>query len=181
MIKRTLLVFCMALLVQQAFAEEWQSPGFYQTQSEDGLYLLTVLPGDPNRAKPTNMILKKRGATILHIGDVYKVNPVNQFAPVYAYVSPKGYVVTLGDWYADGRKHSLVIYDKQGKVLRDSNLEDFLSEQDIQFKVTKSKYSRIWRDFSEAPFFSDGQVHIVLAWGEIVSFRLEDGAFVSKN
>ena len=86
-----------------------------------------------------------------------------------------------------GSKHSLVIYDKNGNLLKDYSLSDMIPEDDIMNKIQISTSSIWWRHkaryFFTNPNVKSGEqswwnpthFYIVLEYGYAIEIKLEDG------
>jgi hypothetical protein len=69
---------------------------------------------------------------------------INDTAPNAALVSPNGYLVTLDEHAQLGKKHSLVLYNKNGDLVRDFNLTDLIPQDYIK-KIPRTITSVNWR------------------------------------
>ena len=75
--------------------------------------------------------------------------------PQAALVSMAGDVVMLDDHYRAGGEHSLVVFGKDGRLVRDFGLDELLDRADVA-RVEFSDCGRLWRNgatfyFSRAP------------------------------
>lgn len=164
-------------------ADSWVNPTPRIFASDDGHWGLKVLPGTP-RIGPIPADAVATGI-LLGINDdgsdriLWKMPLVN--IPVQALVFKsyqKLFVVTLDTWFRMGYEHSLVIYDKEGKVVRDLRLEDFLTEKEWRAHVDVSTSSRHWRKDAKFDFVHDEKnpkLLITFDWGKVLEVELPTG------
>ena len=104
---------------------------------------------------------------------------VNDVSPVYAFISNDGILVTVDEWYHRGYKHVVVIYDQNGKLIKDYELEDILNGTEIIKYVRQSVSNRWWLLGEEQPnfqFSKDNRTFIIKTeWGKVLSFDLKTG------
>lgn len=167
------------LMVNTSSADSWSRPEEKIIESPNGKYRLSLVPGDYKKKTPPTIALEKLNHHVNEI--VYKRAPVNEISPVEIYISDSGYVITLNDWLMSGFKHSFVIYDPKGNIIRDSRLEDMFSEEEIENKVKRTVSSRRWRYLGEKPYFNDNTFFITTLWGTILDINIIDGKINQKK
>jgi hypothetical protein len=86
-------------------------------------------------------------------------------------------VVTIDTYARLGFAHSLVIYGEQGKLVRDFELEDLLTKEEIDGKVSRSVSSRHWTD-GAAFKIEGGHFVAILGWGKVIRVELGTGKIV---
>ncbi len=166
-------------MVNTSNGDSWQSPKEQIIESANGKYRLSLVPEDYKTKTPPTITLEKLHH---HKNEIaYKRTPVNEISPVEIYVSDSGHVITLNDWLRSGYKHSLVIYDPKGNIIRDSALEDIFTEEEIKNKVKRSVSSRSWRYHGEKPFFKDNTFVITTLWGTKLDINIIDGKIYQKK
>ncbi len=167
------------LMINTSSGDSWSHPEEQIVESPNGKYRLFLVPEDYKKKTPPTIALEKLNHHKNEI--VYKKAPVNEISPVEIYVSDSGYVITLNDWLRSGYKHSLVIYDPKGNIIRDSRLEDMFTEEEIENKVEPSVSSRRWRYLGEKPYFNDNSFVITTLWGTILDINIIDGKIKQKK
>jgi hypothetical protein len=102
--------------------------------------------------------------------------------PARALVSGDGRtVVTIDQWCRMGYEHSLVVYGEGGRVLADYRLEDLLSADEIDTRVTSSISSRWWTEGADLTIDeSTRMLRVRLAWGREFRVDLVTGALADK-
>jgi hypothetical protein len=86
-------------------------------------------------------------------------------------------VVTIDTYGRLGFAHSLVIYGEQGKLVRDFELEDLLTKEEIENKVSRSVSSRHWTDGADFKI-DNGHFVAKLSWGKVIRVELGTGTIV---
>ena len=160
-------------------ADTWSRPEEKIVESPNAKYRLSLVPGDYKKKTPPTIALEKLNHQKNEI--LYKRALVNEISPVKIYVSDLGYVITLNDWGRSGFKHSLVIYDQKGNIIRDSRLEDIFTEEEIKAKVKHTISSRWWLYLGETPYFNDNSFVITTLWGTILNINIIDGKINQKT
>jgi len=97
--------------------------------------------------------------------------------PVIAFVGNDGkYVVTFDTWARLGYEHALVIYDRQGVVVVDYDLEALLSADEIASSVVHTVSARRWLQGATIAFDNGGRdIVIRLQWGKRIRVALATG------
>jgi hypothetical protein len=97
--------------------------------------------------------------------------------PVIAFVADEGtYVVTFDTWARLGYEHALVIYDNQGVVVVDYDLEALLSADEIASSVLHTVSARRWLQGATIAFDNGGRdIAIRLQWGKRIRVALATG------
>jgi len=112
------LAFLTAVAPAQG-VDRWPAPVPRVFASSDGLFGFKVLPTpDAKNATGTLFTLDASGAE-----KVVWSRPL-VCVPVEVRVSAKGHVATLDVWGTKGKEHSLVLYDRAGKVVADHPLTE---------------------------------------------------------
>lgn len=171
----TLLLGAIATTIYlgPARADEWPTPTTKYLKSDSGRYRAVVAPGAGGKAGSIELFDDKDP---VHPKKLYRRKPVNQVAPVKVFLSDGGQLVTLDEWQSAGYKHSLVMYDRKGKVVVDCALEQLLLPDELAaVKTTKS--SRWWRAEEEGDAWLDpGALNVKSAAGPVMRFDLVTGA-----
>lgn len=197
---KLLSVLSVALLVlipSSAFADSWAPATVETYQSANGEFRLTVIPRElessldyfegsvagldqPGQARggsgqATGILERKLDGGGWN--QVWLEPLVNGVAPVRAIVSDSGrYVVTFDNWHFIGMgDQTVVIYDRQGTLVRSLALTDFLPE-DYVMALPRTTSSTHWG--GDHRFSEDGQRLIlqIVVPGDGRPF--EDGEFV---
>lgn len=169
----------LLFLISLSRGDSWGPPDKQIAESPNSKYRLILVPEDIIKKTSPTITLEKINQDKNEI--VYKKAPVNDISPVEIYVSDSGYAVTLNDWLMSGYRHSLVIYDPKGNIIRDSQLEDIFTKEEIQDKVESSVSSRQWQYRAEGPYFNDNTFIITTLWGTTLNINLIDGKINQKN
>ena len=91
------------------------------------------------------------------------------------------FIVTIDTYGNLGYEHSIVIYDKAGKLLADLALEDFLSVHDIR-AVDHTASSRHWTfDAKIRPDVAGASLLVDLPTGRKLSIELKTGKVVKRS
>ena len=169
---RTLTALALlAVASTAAQADDWASPTTKYVKSESARYRAVVVPGGDK--KPATLTLYDDKDPVRPV-KLYQRKLVNGLAPVQILVADGGQVVTIDDWARAGYQHSLVIYDKKGKLVVDCALEQMLLPEELP-GVEQSTSSRWWRA-KEHPIWLEGAaVNIKSAWGAVLRFDLATG------
>jgi hypothetical protein len=88
-------------------------------------------------------------------------------------------LVTIDTYGRLGFAHSVVVYGEKGKLIRDFELEDLLTKEEIEGKVARSVSSRHWTDGADLKIENS---HFVarLAWGKTLRIELASGKIVES-
>jgi len=108
----------------------------------------------------------------------------NNIEPNAAILSNNGYLITLDETTSKGYFHSLVLYDKQGKLIKDYSLDELIPESDIyDFPTTVG--SKYWRDKASyffcniadktEDFYNPTHFYIVLTNHKVLELVLDNG------
>jgi hypothetical protein len=106
---------------------------------------------------------------------VYEVRAVNERSPVAIFVADTGEVLTLDDWGRTGQSHAIVLYDRSGHVVRDLDLEDVLTPEEIRDRVDHSVSSIWWRYGTESAWADQKAFHVTTVFGDELLVSLKDG------
>lgn len=134
------------------FADQWPNPVPLYAISENGQYLVRVVPGE-SLGDTIGFAGSKRGAyargeffqkqpdrSYQLIADVPLQNPM---APVHILVSNLGYMVTFDNWHNAGYGKIVAIYRSNGQLVRAYELEELYSSEEID-SIPRSISSRDW-------------------------------------
>lgn len=107
---------------------------------------------------------------------------INDTAPNGALVSSNGYLITLDEHALLGSEHSIVLYDKDGDLIKDYFLSDIVPEKDIyeMFTTTSSIHWRYNAKFyfcnpNGNSLFNPSYFYVVLESGMVIEIKLNDG------
>ena len=97
--------------------------------------------------------------------------------PVIAFVADDArHLVTFDTWAKLGYEHALVIYDEQGAVVVDDDLESVLSADEIASSVVHTVSARRWLQGATIAFDNGGRdIVIRLQWGKRIRVALATG------
>jgi len=97
--------------------------------------------------------------------------------PVSAFVADDASrLVTFDTWAKLGYEHALVIYDEQGAVVVDYDLEALLSADEIASSVVHTVSARRWLQGATIAFDNGGRdIVITLQWGKRIRVALATG------
>lgn len=97
--------------------------------------------------------------------------------PVSAFVADDAsHLVTFDTWAKLGYEHALVIYDDQGAVVVDYDLEALLSADEIASSVVHTVSARRWLQGATIAFDNGGRdIVIRLQWGKRIRVALATG------
>lgn len=135
-----------------ASADVWWDPVPQHALSENGQYLVRVIPGE-SLGDTLGFSESKKGAYAR--GEFYEKQPdrsyqliadvalLNPLAPVNILVSNLGYMVTLDNWHNAGYGKVVAIYKSNGQMVRAYELEDLYSSEQIE-SIPRSLSSRGW-------------------------------------
>jgi hypothetical protein len=154
-----------ALVGDLARADSWLPPTPERYLSSDGAWRLTVLPREitsPLRYFDDKVSGRNNAGAIPgdaqtsalgemeHLEDgrwvvAWKKPLVNEVSPVHVVVSRHGQAVTFDNWHSMGYgRDAIVIYDREGALVRAIGLSDFLPEEYLR-ALPRSVSSLHWR------------------------------------
>ncbi|MEQ1545797.1 hypothetical protein [Methyloglobulus sp.] len=151
---RKLIVFYLFTLSIICYADKWTLPSEITATSPDAQYFIKVIPGN-NYGKSYSF----EGAKINGYNaeaSLYKVIGKSKFrlkskfflknpvAPVDIYVNNQGKTITLDNWSNLGYGAIWVIYQTDGKVIKEWGLKDLYSDAEID-KIQRTVSSIWWR------------------------------------
>ncbi|MDP3089931.1 MAG: hypothetical protein Q8N04_04595 [Nitrospira sp.] len=135
-----------------ASADEWPAPVPLHALSDNGQYLVRVVPGE-SLGDTFGFAESKKGAyargefyqkqpdrSYQLIADVPLQNPV---APAHILVSNLGYMGTFDNWHNAGYGKVVAIYRANGQLVRAYELEGLYSSEQIE-SIPRSVSSRGW-------------------------------------
>ncbi len=162
------LVLTLGLASSPAHSDSWRMPLKHRTAAS------------PSRDWTVTISIHARRPVValqmLHKGKpAWGRRAAGNQSPVHYLVSDQGHLVTLGSWHSLGYWQTLVIYAPDGKTVIDKRLEEILAPDELA-KVHRTVSSRWW--LARKPFegFSKGFVRIRTKKGQLLEFRLSDGA-----
>jgi len=151
-----------------------------EVPSPHGRYVLRIDAGRVarDRALPCRATLARQAESGA-LSAVWERTLVNDAAPAHAFVRDDGrFVVTLDEFRRGGARHALVIYGRQGELLRHFLLSDLL-ERDDWTHVRTSSREVDWLSGAQAGFVPGGdEFAIRLKWGRTVRIDLKRLAVV---
>lgn len=112
---------------------------------------------------------------------VWKAPLVNPTGPYQAVVSPQGELVTLNEHGRVGYDNAVVIYRRDGSLVKAYTLDELLpaaviSRNENEAKIPISISSRWWTRDAEYYFLAQpARFYIALPWGVALEFLLESG------
>lgn len=147
---RTAILACAlcALLLNLpslCLADDWAGPSPRIFASEDGDQILKIVPSQPTAAKGTSVAswvqLNQNGDELASARFPLVNTPLRALIPDWRVNA----FVTLDTHASVGHEHAVVIYRRGGQVVRELELEDFLTPQELHDHTTLSISSRWWR------------------------------------
>ena len=145
--------------------DDWRQPKTETTESPNGHYRFTSVPGDV-MSKPKSAVasgargrLEKKGSDG-EWSTVWERELSNDVAPVTTIVSDSGkYIVTFDNWYSMGYgSNAVVIYGEDGQTTRAMGLRDFISQS--HYMALPETITSIWWG-GDHSFSSDGETLIL--------------------
>jgi hypothetical protein len=109
------------------------------------------------------------------------------YVPDRVLVSDRGDVVGVDQMIVSGRWNTLVIFDRAGSILAAYDLDDFLSEEEIEDKVPLRDGGRRWRKRASFAFDYEaergGSDYILVSfdWGRRIAFDLRTGHVLDEE
>src|SRR5258708_6247755 len=111
----------------------------------------------------------------------WKAALVNHRMPYQAVVSPQGDLVTLNEHGRVGFENAVVIYDRDGKMVKAYALDELLpasliSGNQNEAKITISTSSRWWTRRATYYFLAQpARFYVALPWGSALEFLVSSG------
>ncbi|WP_165250394.1 hypothetical protein [Paludisphaera soli] len=171
-------------------ADSWSPPKTFQVDSKEGRHRLTVEPANGNpfiqlfqnhpdeasRPKARGKLEEKTEAGEFRI--VWERPLTNDVSPTSALVADDGSVVTLDNWHSMGYgSNVVVVYDRDGKLVRSMGLEDFLAPEVV--KGLPHSVSSIW--WGRGHHLDEKQETLILNIGNSLSSSGDDEAAPAKS
>lgn len=150
---RSLVCVALAAVSLSARADDWAAPRTMNVFSKSGHYFARIVPGNSigdtfgfageKKGKPATaeLFARQPDRSYKLVADVALLNPV---APVDALVSDNGYLVTFDNWHNLGYGKVVVVYGRDGKVVRAYELAELYGAERVA-KIPHSVSSRHWR------------------------------------
>jgi hypothetical protein len=182
-----LMGLCAALLGSTALADDWVRPAPTSFHARGFGFVAEIFP-PMSRQNPGDKPLCYFYALGYPGSDwsvdarlLWKTPLINDRMPYQALVSQQGELVTLNEHGRVGYENAVVIYDKQGHLVRDYGLDELLPGPEASLnentnKITISTSSRWWN--KEATYYFLGEpsrFYVVLPWGTALEFFLDSG------
>ncbi len=171
--------------VPAARADSWMAARTTQVFSASGAYFAQIVPGESlgdtfgfagakkGRYAAATLYARQADRSYKVVADIALVNPV---APVEAFVSDQGYLLTFDNWHNVGYGKVVAVYGPGGKPVRAYELGDLIDARRID-RIKHSVSSRYWRcpptylnRDQQTAYFSD-------AFGDEYVLELATGAF----
>lgn len=142
-----------------------------EARSENSHYLLRIKPGQ--RGARPEAALYLRTDKSRRERPVWETKLVNEVSPVRAFIRDDGkFVVTIDEFQRGGAAHSVVVYDQQGRVLREMSLRELLTKSDWENVHTKDRQID-WSDGAGFRFKGEEPKFVIrLRWGREVEIDL---------
>ncbi len=180
-------ICCIVLLVPiQLRGDSWAAATPIAVASPDGDRLVRVEPGDSlgdtvgfagankgSFARATYYFRNEAEDTYNPIRSIDLKNPIS---PVDVHLNNAGVLVTLDNWHNMGYGSVIVIFDRDGRLLKSYELEDIYSENRIN-EILHSVSSRWWRCQSVKPWINDGEFWLMDSFGGEFRFDLNNGSY----
>ena len=195
MFKIQLILVIIFLSNNILLSDTWGTPkSKYEYISDNQIYKFIIKTNRNSEGKCLGILKKER---FLFDKTIWKGNLINKICPLKAMVTNNGkYVVTFDDWYSVG-KYPIVIYDKNGNLVKEHSLETlglkkyviglpFFVDGVLKFQedgfIEKSVSSMYWRKNSLI-FFNKLQTNLFirLHWGLIIVIKLDSGEILNKE
>ncbi len=194
MLKTFFIGLFILFLLEPLLSDTWIPKGPTCYKSVSSFYFAEIFPAHSriNNEKPMCFFYK---TNILNNDEmiydpeklyslIWKGELVNDGAPNKAIISPNGYLVTFDEHGNLGYNHSLVIYNKEGKVVKDFQLTDLIPTQDIEL-FTSSTSSIYWKNDSKYFFINPDKenesmqnpshLYVILGTQKVIEIKLESG------
>lgn len=169
-----LLVSSFAMSAVMADEWLWIEEDDSEFRSESGKYLFKVMPHEGLTFKPGYCQGVLYALDNEQFREIWQRYLINNEAPVKVFVADSGkYVVTMDEWGRVG-KLPVVIYGKNGKLIKVHNLKSLGIENDEHIRSSISSY---WWNEDAISFFGpdDEYFFIRLHWGKLLIIELRDG------
>jgi hypothetical protein len=166
--------------------DSWSGPTVKAVISSDGNRIVRVEPGE-SIGYTVGFAGEPKGSFALAtyyerapVADAYQpylqISLQNPVAPVDILLSDSGILVTLDNWHNMGYGFVVVIFDKDGKIVKSYKLEDLYTEENIA-KISHSVSSRWWRCATSEPRIQSDSLRVTDTIGGEFMFDLHDGSF----
>ena len=178
---------CVLACCSVCRADSWANPTPRIFASDDGYWAFRVIPKTGSRgdvdatARGILFRLDDDGSDRI-LWEKWLVNIPVRVMLFRSY--EKVFVVTLDTWARMGYEHSLVVYDGEGKVVRDLKLEDFLTNEEVRDRIDLSASSRHWRKEADLRLMHDQRspkLRITFEWGKVVEIELPTGKISEQH
>lgn len=182
---RVAIGLLLAIFPCLVFADQWRNPVPLYAISENGQYLVRVVPGE-SLGDTIGVAGSKKGAyahgefyqkqsdrSYQLIADVPLQNPM---APVHILVSNLGYMVTFDNWHNAGYGKIVAIYRSNGQLVHAYELEELYSSEEIDL-IPRSISSRGWlsQNFGFVPREDQGEIYVYDFSGGLLLIDLPTG------
>lgn len=187
----TIAIVCVAtFLPLQSRADSWAAATPKVVASPDGETLVRVEPGESlgdtvgfagaGKGAFARATYYRRNTDNGNYEPARTISLDNPVSPVDTYLNNAGILVTLDNWHNAGYGKVVVIYDRDGKLLRSYELEDLYSESAVG-RILTSVSSRWWRCASVMPWISDGEFWLRDSFGGEFRFDLSTGNYTYEE
>jgi hypothetical protein len=177
----------LALFASRAAADDWVRPEPTGFHSRGFFYVAEIFPPQSRQNagdKPLCYFYAMGYAGSGWKVDarlVWKAPLVNSTGPYQAVLSPEGDLVTLNEHGRVGYDNAVVIYRRDGSLVKAYTLDDLLPAKVISLneneaKIPISMSSRWWtRDAAYYLLAQPARFYVALPWGSALEFLLENG------
>jgi len=187
MSKTQQILLCVIFLAGLSLADSWPGPTVRAIVSPDAETVVRILPGESfgdtfgfsgeKTGKFAEAFFYRRSAE-----DVYErylqVTLQNPIAPVDAFITDDGILITLDNWHNLGYGRVVAIYRRDGSLLRGYELSALYPDEDSVARLEKSVSSVWWRCGDSKPSISSTQLRLDDSLGGYFVFNLSDGSFL---
>ncbi len=170
-----LLMLATLAVAPRAAADRWGTPERRTVRSPNARFELVVEPHSLHRRATLSLFSINKGKRKAR----YTWSAVSAWTPVSVFVSDSGRVVTMNEWGRAGFEHTLVIYDRAGRVLVDRHLDDLLLKEELPL-VTESVSSRHWLYGGEPAHLLGEHLMLTTLWGRELAIDLAS-ATIRRN
>jgi len=194
MLKTFLIIAFILFLLEPILSDTWIPKGPTCYKSVASFYFAEIFPAHSriNNEKPMCYFYKTNPISnddMIYEPEkmyslIWKGELVNDGAPNTALISPNGYLVTIDEHGNLGFDHSLVIYNKEGQVVKDFNVTDLIPSKDVQL-FTASTSSIYWRNDAKYFFINlynenesmhnPSHLYIILSTQKVIEISLDNG------